>query len=76
VKAPSAGEEANYTLLTLPGVRAGMRYNFKNNVGLRLSASMETLQLERYEQSKFGSILPDEASVAEGKMNFAIAYSF
>lgn len=76
VKAPSAGEESNYTLLTLPGVRAGMRYNFKNNVGLRLSASLETLQLDRYEQSTFGSILPDQATVAEGKMNFAIAYSF
>lgn len=76
VKAPSAGEESNYTLLTLPGVRAGMRYNFKNNVGLRLSGSMETLQLDRYEQSKFGAILPDQASLVEGKMNFAIAYSF
>ena len=76
VEAPSANEKANYTLLTLPGVRVGMKYNFKNNFGLRLSASMETLQLDRYEQSKFGANLPDQASIAEGKMNFAMAYSF
>ena len=75
-EAPSVNEKSNYTLLTLPGVRAGMKYNFKNNFGLRLSASMETLQLDRYEQSKFGANLPDQASVAEGKMNFAMAYSF
>lgn len=75
-EAPSANEKSNYTLLTLPGVRAGMKYNFKNNFGLRLSASMETLQLDRYEQSEFGANLPDQASVAEGKMNFAMVYSF
>lgn len=76
VEAPSADEKSNYTLLSLPGVRVGMRYNLKNNFGLRLSASMETLELDRYEQSKFGANLPDQASVAEGKMNFAMSYSF
>lgn len=76
VKAPSADEKSNYTLLTLPGFRGGMRYNFKNNVGLRLALSLEKLQLDRYEQSKFGSSLPDQANLVEGKMNFALAYSF
>jgi len=75
-EAPSANEKSNYTLLTLPGVRVGMKYNFKNNFGLRLSASMETLQLDRYEQSEFGANLPDQASIADGKMNFAMVYSF
>jgi hypothetical protein len=76
VKAVSVNEKANYTLLTLPGFRVGMKYNFRNNVGLRIAFSMETLQLDRYEQSKFNSVLPNQTTVVEGKMNFAVAYSF
>lgn len=76
VDAPSVAEKSNYTVLSLPGIRGGMKYNFKNNMALRVSASMEKLSLDRYEQSKFGSVLPDQTSVAEGKLNFALAYSF
>lgn len=76
VEAPSAAEKSNYTLLSLPGVRGGMKYNFRNNLGLRIALSMETLNLDRYEQSKFDSVLPDQANIVEGKMNFALAYSF
>lgn len=76
VEAPSVSEKANYTLLSLPGFRGGMKYNFKNNVGLRIALSMETLQLDRYQQSKLGSILPDQVNIVEAKMNFAVAYSF
>jgi hypothetical protein len=75
-EAPAAQEKSNYTLLAMPGFRGGMKYNFKNNVGLRFAFSMETLKLDRYEQSKFGSILPDQADIVEAKMNFALAYSF
>lgn len=76
IEAPSAAEKSNYTVLAMPGIRGGLKYNFKNNVGLRIALSMETLKLDRYEQSKFGSILPDQADLVEGKMNFALAYSF
>lgn len=76
VKAPSVDEQSNYTVLALPGFRTGMKYNFRNNVGLRIALSMETLSLDRYEQSKFDSVLPNQATLFEGKMNFAIAYSF
>jgi hypothetical protein len=76
VNAPSANEKANYTVLTLPGFRGGLRYNFRNNVGLKLAFSFESMTLDRYEQSKFNSQLPDEANLAEAKMNFSVAYSF
>lgn len=76
VEAPSVGEKANYTVLALPGVRAGMKYNFKNRIGVRIAFNLETLQLDRYETSKLGSILPDQTDLVEGKLNFAIAYSF
>ncbi len=75
-EAPSVNETANYTVLALPGLRVGMKYNFKNNVGLRIAMSMETLSLDRYEQSRFGSVLPDQETLRETKMNFALAYSF
>lgn len=76
VEAPSVDEKSNYTLLTLPGLRAGVKYNFLNKVGLRIAINLETMKLDRYEQSKFDSVLPDQATLVEGKMNFALAYSF
>ena len=75
-ESPSLGEKSNYTVLSLPGLRGGMKYNFKNKFGLRIAFSLEELQLNRYEQSQFGSLLPDETSLMEGKMNFALAHSF
>lgn len=74
-EAVSVAEKANYTVIA-PGVRAGMRYNFKNNIALRLAMTLESIQLDRYEQSKFNSVLPDQAGLVEAKMNFALAYSF
>ncbi len=76
LESPSVAEKSNYTLLTLPGLRLGMKYNFKNNVGLRLAFSLDRMLFDRYEQSTFGSILPDQANLTEGKMNFSFAYSF
>lgn len=75
-EAVSVNEKANYTVLSLPGFRGGLRYNFKNNVGIKIAATIETLQLSRYETSKLGSVLPDEASLVEAKMNFALLYAF
>jgi hypothetical protein len=76
VESPSLAQKSNYTLLTIPGLRGGMKYNFKNKIGLRLAFSLERMLLDRYEQSTFGSVLPDQANLVEGKMNFALAYSF
>ena len=76
VVAPGFGEKGRYTVLSLPGFRGGMKYNFKNNLGLRIVASMETLQIERFGKSKTTTNLPDQASIVEGKMGIGFAYSF
>ena len=76
LETPSVNEKGNYTVLCLPGFRGGMKYNFKNNVGLRIAVSMETLQFDRYEQSTTGGVQPDHINVVEAKMNIALAYSF
>lgn len=73
---PTANEKASYTVLSLPGFRGGLKYNFRNNFGLRMALSLEKMSLDRYEQSKLGSILPDQSTLAEGKLNFGLAYSF
>jgi hypothetical protein len=74
--APTAQETAKYTALAFPGFRAGFKYILRNNIGLRIVASMETLQLEKYQSSKANSILPDSTSLVEAKLGFGLAYSF
>lgn len=66
----------NYTLLSIPGFRVGLRYTFKNRVSLRIIGSMETTKLERITSDKFNSELPD--SIAKTDMNLALGlgYSF
>jgi hypothetical protein len=76
LETPVVEEKANYTLLSVPGLKAGMRYNFKNKFGLRVALTMESLNLYRYEQSSLTTILPEKATLFEAKMNFGLAYSF
>jgi len=72
----SANNNGRYTVLTMPGFRGGMKYNFKNNVGIRISLSMETIEMDRYKQNTLGSSLPNRTQLFESKMNFALAYLF
>jgi hypothetical protein len=74
--APTVGEQGNYSILSYPGFTGGMRYIFRNDISLRIVASMETLNLERYESSRLGSVLPESTKVFEGKMGVGIGYSF
>ena len=74
--APTTGDTGKYTVSGVPGVRAGMRYNFQNNFGLRILASMEILTLDQYETNKVNTILPNEQKLAEGMMSFGVLYSF
>ncbi len=76
LKAPTVNEQGNYTSLVAPGFRGGLRYNFRNGVGMRFTGSVETMQLEHYGKSKQNPALPDRYSLTEGKMSFAVAYSF
>lgn len=76
VDAPSANETGKYTVLSIPGIRGGMKYNFRNHVGLRIVASMETLKLEQYESSAASVVLPESTNIVEAKVGFGIGYSF
>ena len=76
VTAPSANETGKYTVLSLPGIRGGMKYNFRNHLGLRIVASMETLKLEQYQSSTTTTVLPERTNLVEAKVGFGIGYSF
>jgi hypothetical protein len=73
---PGANQKANYTVLAVPGFRLGLKYILRNNVGLRIVTSMETLKLERYESSSFTPVFPEETNLVEAKVGFGMAYSF
>jgi hypothetical protein len=76
LNSPTLNQNAHYTVYSLPGVRAGLKFNFKNNVGLRMALSMEKLKLDQYKKSDLNSILPDQVNLVEGKMSLALAYLF
>ena len=75
-ESPTAGEKGNYTVMSVPGFRAGFRYLLRNRFGIRLVMSMETLKIERYEASKTNSILPERTNLVEAKMGVGLAYAF
>ena len=76
VVSPSLGQKGSYTSFAAPGFRGGLRYNFRNGVGMRLMATYESLQLERYGNKQTSTALPDHQTVNEMKVAFAVAYSF
>lgn len=76
VQAPTVAEKANYTVISIPGLRVGMKYLLRNNWGLRFLLSMETLKLERYEASKLNSTLPENANLVETKFGLGVTYGF
>lgn len=76
MKAPTSSDEANYTMLSVPGFWGGMKYLLRSGLGLRIHASVETLMMDRYESSREGSVLPDSTKLAEAKMGFGLMYSF
>lgn len=76
MRSPTYGDRANYTLLSVGGLQAGLRYNLKNGIGLRIAGSVETLQLDRYQFDRFGSRLPDRTNLVEARTGVALVYAF
>lgn len=74
--APTVDEKANYTVLSLPGLRAGVKYFMRNNWGIRALLSMETMKIERYEASRLNAILPEETNLVETKLGLGLTHAF
>lgn len=69
----STDEKGNYQLFTLPGFRTGIKYNFDNSFGLRMTASYENIRTERLVRSSDSGTLPDRTFYREGKISFGIS---
>lgn len=76
MRSPTFGDRANYTLLSVGGIQAGLRYNIRSGLGLRIAGSVETLQLERYQFDRYGSKLPDRTNIFEARTGVALVYAF
>ena len=76
VVAPSINEKGNYTVLAMPGFRAGFKYLLKNRIGMRVVLNMETLQIERYESNSFTSNLPENTNLVEAKLGIGLTYAY
>lgn len=69
----SLGERGNYQLNSFPGLRGGIKYNFENSYGVRLTASFERLTIERLVKNSNSDLLPDRSSYLDGKIGFGLS---
>jgi hypothetical protein len=76
VNSPSLNQKANYTVLSMPGFRVGCKYLMKNNFGVRLSLSLETLKMDQYESSQLNSSLPRSPNLVDSKFGMSFVYAF
>ena len=72
----TTGEEGNYQVSTLPGIRAGLKYNFKNSYGVRLTTGLENIKVSRITRSADEGELPNNASYLEGKIGIGLSKFF
>ena len=69
---PSNGDQANYTILSLPTIQAGIKYTFKSGVGIRLSGQLENVSLEKIENNRPEATLPTRAEFIDGRINIGL----
>ncbi len=72
----SAQEAGNYQLFTIPGFRFGLKHNFRNTYGFRLSLGYEDIRAERMERNDDAGSLPDRATYKEGKVAIGLSKFF
>ena len=72
----STSEVGNYQIFTFPGIRGGLKYNFSNKLGFRISLGLENIIVERIVRSNEDGVLPDRANYTEGKIAASISRFF
>lgn len=71
-----SGQEGKYTLVAMPGIQAGVKYQLSNGVSLRVKGHIEKQQLEVIETKYLGANLPDRAELIDAKLGVGIGYAF
>lgn len=69
-------ETGTYSILTLPGVRMGVKYNFSNAYGIRLFGSLENISASRIQKSEPDGVLPEVVSYTDGKLSIGFSRLF
>lgn len=69
-------EEGTYQVFGVPGIRAGLKYNFSNKFGVRMTLGFEELRAERIERSDDSGTLPDRARYYDGRIGFGLSKFF
>ena len=70
------GENGNYQLYTFPGVRVGIKYNFRSGIGIKLTGSYEDIQAERTIKDFDDGTLPNRSFYQEAKFSLGISKYF
>jgi len=73
---PSLNEQGDYQILSFPGLRVGIKYNFPSGYGARVNASFENIQSDRLEKNEDGGELPDRVSHLDGKVSIGLSRFF
>jgi hypothetical protein len=69
-------EQGSYSVLAIPGIRFGVKYNFSNAFGVRFFGSFENLTASRIEKSDPDGVLPEEASYTDGRLSVGLSRLF
>lgn len=69
-------EVGNFRLLSFPGFRVSMKYNFENGYGFRIHGGFENINVERIEATDVSSNLPDRGNYLQGKLNVSLSKLF
>ncbi len=69
-------EEGNYQVYTIPGFRAGVKYNLRNGFGFKMALGYENIQSDRIIRSADDGTLPDTANYVDGKWSVGLTRFF
>jgi len=68
----TTGEEANYDMNSFPTIVAGIKYNFRSGMGLRVGVGFEKLQLEQTKSNNLNAVLPQREDIVEARLNLGL----
>tara|TARA_Y100000768_G_C23991469_1_gene694000 strand:+ start:13892 stop:15364 length:1473 start_codon:yes stop_codon:yes gene_type:complete len=76
LKINPSDEEGNYQIYSFPGIRGGLKYNFSNSYGLRITAAYEEIRAERVVRNFDDGFLPDRARYIDAKLAIGLSKFF
>lgn len=76
VSLPATNDKSNYSVMSAPGFKLELKYNFRNQVGIGLRYSFESTLYDKYSSNSFSSALPDKKYLNISKVGLALTTIF